>query len=152
EPSVLSWLHAVSSSWATAMTLPRSPFLAWPGWRLLREDIVLAAGLALWWAVIYIGADELANRHARRVRIHLDAELHLPFVPAFVLVYRSIDELFLLVPFVLRSRDEVSALTRTLAVVIALAGVGFVSLPAEAAYAPRDAGAWQGLCELNRRL
>src|SRR4051794_9442106 len=115
-----------------SMNPPRPPFLAWPGWRLLGEDIVLAVALTLWWAMIYIGADQLASHHTRRVRIHLDGELFLPFVPAFVLVYRSIDELFLLAPFVLRSRPEIRGLTLTLGVVVTLAGAGFLLLPAEA--------------------
>jgi membrane-associated phospholipid phosphatase len=134
------------------MTSPRAPFLGWPGWGMFGEALVLAAAQTLWWLAIYHGADCLTGLRAERVRIHLDAELKIPFIPAFVLVYRSIDVMFLLGPFILRSRDEIRGLTLTLAIVTALAGFGFLLIPAEPAYPPQDSGSWEPWYAWNRRI
>jgi membrane-associated phospholipid phosphatase len=134
------------------MTSPRAPFLGWPGWGIFGEALVLAAAQTLWWLAIYHGTDWLTGLRAERVRIHLDAELKIPFIPAFVLVYRSTDVMFLLGPFILRTRQEIRGLTLTLAIVTALAGAGFLLMPAEPAFGSRDSGAWEPLYAWNRRI
>jgi membrane-associated phospholipid phosphatase len=53
--------------------------------------------------------------------------------------------LFAAAPLVLRTRRELNALSATLAVVILVAGLGFLALPAELAYdADREWGVWAG--------
>ena len=69
------------------MSPRRRPLLAWPGWGLLGYALVLATAVALWWMLVYHGADHLTGLRPQRVRIHLDAELAMPFVPAFILAY-----------------------------------------------------------------
>jgi membrane-associated phospholipid phosphatase len=70
-----------------------------------------------------------------------------------VLLYVSIYPLFALAPFVLRRREELRALALALAAVILGGGVGFVLLPAEAAFPPPGhAGCWQELYTLARQL
>jgi hypothetical protein len=132
------------------MTPRREPFLAWPGWGLLGYTLRLAGVVALWWWLVYHGSDHLTGLRAQRVRIHLNAELAMPFVPAFILAYLSLDLVFVPAPFILRSRRELQALALTLAAVTAVAGVGFLLVPAEPAYPVRDAGAWSGLFQLSR--
>jgi membrane-associated phospholipid phosphatase len=96
-------------------------------------------------ALVYGGANWLTDRRSDRVRIHLDLEFALPFVPAMILGYLSIYVLFALPPFVLRTRRELQGLALTLLAVIFGAGVGFLLLPAESAFPPsRDLGVWQG--------
>jgi membrane-associated phospholipid phosphatase len=132
------------------MTQCREPFLAWPGWDLLVYTLRVAGVVALWWVVVYHGADHLTGLRAQRVRIHLDHELAMPFVPAFILAYLSLDLVFALAPFILRSRYELQALALTLAAVIAVAGVGFLLIPAQPAYAIQDAGAWTSVFRVAR--
>jgi hypothetical protein len=128
-------------------------FLGWPGWRLLGVTFVLAAALTLWWLLVYVSCDACAERRSDRIRVHLEVERSLPFVPACVVVYRSIDVMLLLGPFILRTLREIQALTLTMFVAITLAGVGFVMLPAEKAYPPMpDAGLWEPLIAWNRRI
>jgi hypothetical protein len=115
-----------------------SAFLNWPGWNILGYACVLAAAETLWWLVIFHGADYLTSLHEYRARIHLDAELSIPFVPAMVLGYVSINLLFVMAPFVLRRRRELHALTITMAVMILVAGIGFLLVPSEAAFAAHD--------------
>jgi membrane-associated phospholipid phosphatase len=134
------------------MAEPRTPFLAWPDSKNLGEALVLGTAQTLWWMAVYIGADWLTGLRTERVRIHLDAELNIPFIPSSILVYRSIDLMFLLAPFILHTRTEIRALTLALAIVTGIAGVGFLLLPAEPAYPPRAPGIWDPLYAWNHRI
>jgi membrane-associated phospholipid phosphatase len=131
------------------------PFLAWPGWAHLRYAAALSLANGLWFAVVYGGADSLTARRGLRVPVHFPAELRIPFVPAMTVFYMSLYLLFLLAPFILRTRREFRAAVWTLAVVIACAGVGFLAFPAELAFAPPhegDLGSWAALFHLADRL
>lgn len=134
------------------MNSPRAPFLGWPGWGIFGESLVLAAAQTVWWIAVYFSADWLTGLREERVRIHLDAELAIPFIPAFILAYRSIDLMFPLAPFVLRSRVEIRGLTLALAIVTAIAGVCFLAAPAEAAYPTQACGMWEPLYAWNRHI
>src|SRR5262245_20737570 len=92
------------------------PFGACPGWNFIGHALVLAAAETLWWLFIFHGADYLTSLHEYRVRIHFDQELLVPFAPEMVLGYLSINGLFVLAPFVLRTRRELHALTVAMAV------------------------------------
>jgi membrane-associated phospholipid phosphatase len=121
------------------------PFWSWPDGKHLGCAALLALAMGLWFELIYGGADVLAAQHSHRVRLHLDGELAIPFVPETVLLYLSLYLLFWAAPFVLHSRRELKALTATLAVVTLCAGVCFMFLPAESAFpTPSDMGAWTG--------
>jgi membrane-associated phospholipid phosphatase len=134
---------------------PRVPFLAWPGWTHLRYTALLSLANALWFAFVYGGADALTGRRSLRVPIQLPGELRIPFIPAMTLFYMSMYGLFLLAPFVLRTRREVRALVCTLALVIAAGGICFLLFPAELAFAPPregELGPWAGLYHLADAL
>jgi membrane-associated phospholipid phosphatase len=134
---------------------PLNPFLAWPGWAHLRYAAALSLANALWFAFVYGGADSLTAHRSLRVPVHFAAELRIPFVPAMTVFYMSLYILFLLAPFVLRTRREFRAVIWTLAVVIACAGMGFLAFPAELAFAPPredELGVWAGLFHLADRL
>jgi membrane-associated phospholipid phosphatase len=128
------------------------PFLGWPGWALFAQALVPAVPVGLWWVVVYHGANWLTERRQFRVRVHLNAELAMPFVPPFILAYLSLDVVFLLAPFVLRDIRELQALALSLFAVTAVAGVGFLLFPAELAYAPRDPGGWSVLFAVARKM
>jgi membrane-associated phospholipid phosphatase len=132
---------------------PRSPFLAWPGWPVLAEAVVLGMAQTLWWVVVYFGADWVTGLRSERARIHLDAELKIPFVPEFIFAYRSLDLLLFFSPFVLRTRDEIRALVLALFIVTGIAGVCFLLLPAEPAYAPHAVhGFWSDIFAFNQQI
>jgi membrane-associated phospholipid phosphatase len=118
----------------------------------LGQTLVLALPVTLWWVFVYHGANWLTGRREYRVRVHLNAELDMPFVPAFILAYLSLELVFVLAPFVLRSTRELQALALSLFVLITVAGVTFLLFPSELAYAPRDPGVWSGLFSLARKL
>jgi hypothetical protein len=87
-----------------------------------------------------------------RVRVHLDAELAIPFVPPFILAYLSMDLVFVAAPFILRSRRELEALALTLVMVTAVAGISFLLFPAELAYPHCDPSPWSALFTFAREI
>ena len=132
---------------------PRPPFLAWPGRRVLAEAVVLGTAQTLWWVFVYFGADWVTGLRSERVGVHFDAELNMPFVPVFILAYRSLDLQFLIGPFVLRTSAEIRALIQALFGVTGVAGVCFLVLPAELAYAPVVVPEfWSDIFDFNRQI
>lgn len=127
------------------------PFLGWPGWAVLGEGIALGLLQTAWWVFVYHGCNWI-NSQRERGRVHFDAELAMPFVPAALLLYRSIDVMFPLAYFVLRTRAEVRGIILTLAIVTGVGGLGFLLFPAQLAYPPQDAGAWTDFYEFNKRI
>lgn len=114
-----------------------------PDRRHLQEAVLLAIVQTLWFLLIYGGADYLTSLHGYRIRVHFDAELTIPFIPAAVLVYNSLYPLSLLAPFVLPTRRELRALAATLAAITLVAGVCFLVLPVEPAFPPPgEMGVW----------
>jgi membrane-associated phospholipid phosphatase len=138
------------------MSLPeRRPFLAWPGWRHVKFAWLLSVVVSLWFAFVFVGADWFTRQRALRVRVHLDAELHIPLIPSFTLVYMSIYVLFFAVPFVLRTRREIITLALAQTLAISLAGICFLLIPAQLAFAPAtnlQLGIWKALFHFADRL
>jgi membrane-associated phospholipid phosphatase len=132
---------------------PRPAGLRWPG----RNHLLYAARLGLLfvagWALVFVGADRLTSSHARRVRVHCDAELAVPFVPEAWLPYQSVNVLIVAAPFFLASRRELRALTAALLAVTFTAGTGFVLIPAANAYPPPPADVrWGWAVRMTREL
>jgi membrane-associated phospholipid phosphatase len=96
--------------------------------------------------VVYGACDAITAARAARVRVHMDWELAIPFIPWTTLVYSSVYLMFPLTPFVLRRRDEIDRFAGAIALEIAVAGLCFLAFPAEPAYPAesRDLGAWAG--------
>lgn len=128
-------------------------FWGWPGSAHLTRFSLLAGMVAVWWVLLYGGANLITTLHPYRVRLHIDAELAMPFVPAGVLVYLSIYLIFAMIPFVLRTNDELCRLAGALAAAIAVASVIFVVCPGDPHFeTPVDAGVWAPLVTFARWL
>jgi membrane-associated phospholipid phosphatase len=123
------------------------PFWQWPDRWHVGHYLLLSLGVSVWGTLVYGGADWLTAQHTYRVRVHLDAELATPFVPASVLGYTALYyPLFWGVPFILHTGRELHALATTLCTVIGVAGICFLLLPAEPAFPPTpDCGPWEDL-------
>ena len=130
-----------------------APLLAWPGWRHLGHTALLALAVSIWFQIIFNATNYWTGLHNYRVRLHLDAERYIPFVPASVLAYLSIYLLFAVTPFILRDRRAVRALAATLMMTTVIAGIGFLLFPGELQFdAADDPGRWEGLVAFARRI
>jgi len=99
-------------------------------------------------ALVFYGIDELTAARSLRVPLHLAAELRIPYWPAAYPLYFSVVAVpFLLLPLA-RSADVVRRWEADMARAIVIAGLCFLLLPAQVAYAPQPAGAWSGWASL----
>jgi membrane-associated phospholipid phosphatase len=105
------------------------PLLAWPGIDDLRETLPLSALFVLIFYVFYGTASVVTGLHDVRLHIHFHFEQYLPFVPAFALVYLSLNVMLALAPFILRTRQAFLPLFLTMSVETILASLCFVLLP-----------------------
>jgi membrane-associated phospholipid phosphatase len=129
------------------------PFWHLPAWRHLGHFLLLGLFVGAWFVLVYGGADWFTSQHDYRVRVHLDVDLAVPFVPAAVLGYMALYPLFWAAPFILRTEHELQAMAATLCMVILVAGVCFLVLPAEIAFPPTpDCGPWEDLVRFAKRL
>jgi membrane-associated phospholipid phosphatase len=129
-----------------------APFLAWPGRAVFFYFVRRGVAITILWVVVYGGADLITGR-TQRYRVHFNWELDIPFVPATVLAYLSLNVLFLLTPFVLRDRRALDAFGLALAGEIVVAGLCFLIFPAELAFDPsEDAGRWTSMLNVARTV
>jgi membrane-associated phospholipid phosphatase len=122
------------------------PLLAWPGWRHIGFASLLTVIVTAWFTLVFVATNHFTAIRAARVRVHLDAELHIPLMPAFIIFYMSIYLLFAAAPLVLRTRREITRLAVVQSLAILIAGIFFLLIPAELAYPPpTHLGVWQSL-------
>jgi len=117
------------------------PGLHCPPWDRLRYAALLGGLVLAWFLLVYGGCNWFTQQHDHRVRLHLDAELTLPLVPAMSLVYLSMNVLLWMAPFVLPSRRQLFALAMALAGTILAAAPFFLLFPAMDAFPTPDAEA-----------
>jgi hypothetical protein len=138
------------------MNVPaRTPFFAWPGWLHIRFSALQGVLVTAWFCLAFAGTDWFTAHRTLRVQVHFPAELHIPLIPAFTIVYMSIYLLFLVAPFVFRTRREITTLAAAQTLTILVAGICFLVIPAKLAFAtPTDAelGAWKSLFRFADRL
>ena len=133
----------------------REPFFAWPGWAHLRIAWLQTVLVSAWFAFVFGGANWVTAQRVTRVRGHFDAELQIPLIPSFTLIYMSIYGLFLVAPFVLRTRREITSLAVAQTITIFVAGICFLLVPARLAFAPAtdsQLGIWRGMFRYADRL
>lgn len=116
------------------MNAPNDRVWAWPDVRTWRTYVWVALAGAVWFVLLYGGADAVTSRRALRIPVHFDFELRIPFLAWAVWIYMSIYALFLMCPFVLRSPRQIVALGATLATVTSVAAIVFLLVPAELAF------------------
>lgn len=124
------------------------PFVAWPGWPHLRVAWFFTLLITICFCLVFAGADWFTAQRTNWLRVHLDAELLIPLIPFFTVIYMSIYFLFLAAPFILRTRREITTLAFSQATTILFAGICFLLIPAKLAYAPAtdsELGVWKDL-------
>ncbi len=105
---------------------------AWIRWPTTPCWIAFArygALLTLLWIIAYGGASFVTSLHSYRVRLYVDADLAIPFVPATSVIYLSLFPMLWLAPFVLHTSDRLREFARSLAILFICSAVGFLLLP-----------------------
>lgn len=103
-----------------------------------------AAGLSLLFVVVYGGCSWLTAQRTDIGIWHYEWERFIPFVPALIVPYMSIDLFFVGAPFLCGSRDEMWTLARRITFAILIAGACFLLLPLQMAGARPQPNDWTG--------
>lgn len=101
-----------------------------PSWQHLKHSVWIAISVACWFALVYCGCNWITSLHSYRLSLGFEWERKIPFYPPAVLAYMSIYPLFLLVPFVIRTRRDLDRLAVALVSLIGFSGLGFLFVPA----------------------
>lgn len=106
------------------------------------EALVLSAALSLLFVFAYGACNALAASRANVGTAFFSWELRIPFVPALILPYMSID-LFFVASFVLCSdRIELRTYARRIATAILIAGASFLIFPLTTGYPRPEVNGW----------
>ncbi|MBL8808895.1 MAG: hypothetical protein JNM43_01860 [Planctomycetaceae bacterium] len=103
---------------------------AFPSARLALGSFVSALFLSSLFGVVYGGADYLTAMRTKHVRIDFSFEQNIPFIPELSPVYSSLYVLFLFVPFVLRSTQQLRSYVFAMTAMTLVAGVCFLLISA----------------------
>jgi len=107
----------------------------------LKESTVLylklALPLTLLFIIVYGGANWLNTFRDDYFHLYFQWELATPFIPEMILVYLSIQALFIL-PVVHCGRIDMTILAKRMATAIVLAGIIFMIFPAQSGYGRLD--------------
>jgi membrane-associated phospholipid phosphatase len=93
-----------------------------------------SALLCLLFVVVYGGTNWLTAQRQNVGTFYFAWERHIPFVPAMIVPYMSIDLFFIAAPFLCRSDRERRVLTARIATAILIAGACFVAFPLRFAF------------------
>ena len=103
-----------------------------------RPTFAFRAGVStlvgVWFVLLYGGAEAIAARRSHVPSFHFGWERHVPFVPAMIVPYLSIDLFFLTVPLVLATRRAVWVTAWRMMAAIAAASACFVLMPLRFAF------------------
>ncbi len=108
------------------------------------QAALASAGLSLLFLLVYGGCNWLSARRGITTTISFSWERYIPFWPAMILPYMSIDLFFVAAPFLCWSERELSVFSKRIVAAIMIAGVFFVLLPFRFAYARPHASGWLG--------
>ncbi|MCA9011685.1 MAG: phosphatase PAP2 family protein [Planctomycetaceae bacterium] len=112
--------------------LPREnqPLFAAPSRGQLSASIMAALFLAGLFAIVYGGCDYVTGLRTARLRIDFAFEQRIPFMPGLSPVYSSLYLMFLAMPFVLHSKQQLRSYVGAMSLITCVAGVGFLLIPA----------------------
>lgn len=118
------------------------PFVAWPGWKNLRGNLILAGTFFCIFYGVYGFTNWITALHTWRLPLYFTFELAIPFWPGWAIIYLSINGMFLLSPFVFRTWRELWPLFMTVVVQTFIAGFFFIILPMESGFPAIEATGW----------
>ncbi len=108
------------------------------------EAVALSTVLSLLFITVYGGCNALASRRVDLGTCFFAWELDIPFVPALIVPYLSIDLFFVLSFFLCEDVIELRALARRITAAIVVAGLAFIIFPLTSGYAQPEVSGWSG--------
>lgn len=106
-----------------------------------KERILVYLKLSLFQTFLFVSVygftNWLALKHTWHFQLYHPAELQIPFIPAFILGYVSLNVLMWIPAFTL-SVDELHALNRAMAWATVIAGLFFLAMPAPIGFTRTD--------------
>lgn len=108
-------------------------------WRLLSS-----VGLSVLFLVAYSGTNWLSARRVGVPSCYFAWEVAIPFIPAMILPYMSIDLFFVFAPFLTRDLEELAAFTRRIAFSIMFACACFLLFPLKFSFTRPQTDGWLG--------
>ena len=95
----------------------------------LRQAAFVSAWTSLLFLAVYNAANWFSGWREVTSTIYFEWERAIPFVPAMILPYMSIDLFFVTAPFLCSTRLELRLLARRIALAIVVAGLCFLAFP-----------------------
>lgn len=111
---------------------------------MTRVALTRSALLSLLFVTVYGGCNWLAEQRTSVGVWYFDWERQIPFWPAMILPYLSIDAFFVVAPFLCRDRDELRVYARRMTAAILVAGACFIVMPLRYAFERPVADGWLG--------
>lgn len=94
-----------------------------------RAALLASVALSLLFMVVYNAANWITSSRSDVGTLYFAWERHIPFVPAMIVPYMSIDLFFVVAPFLCRDRTELRVFSRRVTLAIVLAGAAFLLFP-----------------------
>ncbi|WP_197532796.1 phosphatase PAP2/dual specificity phosphatase family protein [Symmachiella macrocystis] len=98
-----------------------------------KQPALTSAGLSLLFMLVYSATNYISSLRSDVGTWYYDWEQIIPFVPAMIIPYMSIDLFFVAAPFLCRDRVELRILSRRILLAILLAGGCFLLFPLQLA-------------------
>ncbi|MFZ2099457.1 MAG: phosphatase PAP2 family protein [Oricola sp.] len=106
----------------------------------IRLRLAAGAVFAIWFWIVYIGCDYIAQGFEHRHSVSLGLDAALPFIPEFAVAYMGVNVMLLLPLVVIRDTARLLALAATLSAEVAIAGAIYLVFPVEAPITPGGHG------------
>jgi predicted protein tyrosine phosphatase len=106
--------------------------------------VAASAGLSILFLVVYGGCNWITSQRHDVGTFYFQWERALPFVPALILPYLSIDLFFVVAPFLCRTERELQIFSRRIIAAILIAGICFLLFPLRFAFPRPQTGGWTG--------
>ncbi len=110
-----------------------------------------SVGLSLLFLVVYGGSNWLTSQRVGIGSFYFSWERKIPFVPAMILPYMSIDLFFVAAPFFCRDDRQRRTLARRMAAAILISGACFLAFPLRFAFERPPVGGFLGVIFNNFR-
>ena len=128
-------LHGVARRTRRGLTAQASRLRSGQATRLRSgQAAVRSLQLSGLFLAVYGGCNWLASLRADVGTWTFEWERHIPFWPAMIVPYLSLDAFFVAAPFLCRTREELRVLTWRVTAAVLTAGVCFVSMPLRFAF------------------